>query len=363
MFLPCCHIFAVRRHFGLDKYDDDLCSQRWAAKLYAQSATMLLNDDDAKESEALHIEQQRNHRILSRHQKYRKASSVTAKLASIVSEGSMDDEFSRKMELLEDLLCHWKNGIDVKFERSEESSDGASTKCARESSTDDCSVNLLENNDEAASDEDADDIGPVVTTSPAKIGTAVNVQAADLQDELADVHRKGSGQPLLAQGIIEEDGTILSVLCYSAAVFGKLADPGGPRKLHHEVADSFKVFLSFSNVVAVVDTDNDTMFNCWTTQRTKIDHDARTATYVARFPTVRRTLAFHVKAERNSPRFTYTLDDDPNPKEGVFYYTDYKNCVIEDLEYHGHPDVEDVALPRRNERDFPVEGTRTPYDN
>ncbi|KAL1469916.1 hypothetical protein MTO96_040777, partial [Rhipicephalus appendiculatus] len=77
------------------------------------------------------------------------------------------------------------------------------------------------------------------------------------------------------------------------------------------------------------------MFNCWTTQRTKIDHDARTATYVARFPTVRRTLAFHVKAERNSPRFTYTLDDDPNPKEGVFYYTDYKNCVVEDLEYHG----------------------------
>uniref|UniRef100_A0A224YCB7 Lipocalin n=1 Tax=Rhipicephalus zambeziensis TaxID=60191 RepID=A0A224YCB7_9ACAR len=90
------------------------------------------------------------------------------------------------------------------------------------------------------------------------------------------------------------------------------------------------------------------MFNCWTTQRTKIDHDARTATYLARFPTVRRTLAFHVKAERNSPRFTYTLDDDPNPKEGVFYYTDYKNCVVEDLEYHGRQCVLWVASEVRH---------------
>ncbi|XP_037520384.1 uncharacterized protein LOC119397030 [Rhipicephalus sanguineus] len=205
MFLPCCHIFAVRRHFGLNEYDDALCSQRWAASLYAQSATILLNDDGAKESEALHIEQQKNHRILSSHQKFRKAPSVTAKLASIVSEGSMG-EFSRKMELLEDLLCHWKNGIDVKLEKSEESSEGANTKCARGSSTDECSVNLLENNDEAASDEDADDTSPDVTTSPAKIGTAVRMQVADLQDELTDVHRKGSGQPLLAEGTMEEDG-------------------------------------------------------------------------------------------------------------------------------------------------------------
>ncbi|XP_049266789.1 uncharacterized protein LOC119374215 [Rhipicephalus sanguineus] len=104
-------------------------------------------------------------------------------------------------------------------------------------------------------------------------------------------------------------GTILAVLCYSTAVLGKLADPGGPRKLHHDVADSFKVFLSFPSAVAVVDTDNDTMFNCWTAQRTQIDHDARTATYAARFPTVRRTIPFHVKAEKNSPKFTFTLDD------------------------------------------------------
>ncbi|XP_070393983.1 uncharacterized protein [Dermacentor albipictus] len=128
----------------------------------------------------------------------------------------------------------------------------------------------------------------------------------------------------------------LLVLCYSAAVFGKLAAPAGPRKLHYDEADSFKVFQSFPNAVAIIDSDNDTSFNCWTADRTEIDHKNQTATYAALFPTVRKTLLFHVKAENNSPKFTFTLNDDPTPKEGMFYYTDYENCVIEDLEYHGH---------------------------
>lgn len=128
----------------------------------------------------------------------------------------------------------------------------------------------------------------------------------------------------------------LTALCCSAAVSGKLAEPGGPRKLHHNAADSFKVFESFPNAVAVVGSDNDTTFNCWTAERTNIDHDARTAIYMARFPTVGKTVPFYVKAEKDSPRFTFTLDDDPTPKEGMFYYTDYENCVIEHLEYSGY---------------------------
>ncbi|XP_049517267.1 uncharacterized protein LOC119439998 isoform X4 [Dermacentor silvarum] len=96
------------------------------------------------------------------------------------------------------------------------------------------------------------------------------------------------------------------------------------------------VFQSFPNAVAIIDSDNDTLFNCWTAERTEIDHETQSATYAALFPTVRKARLFYVKAEKNSPKFTFTLDDDPTPKEGMFYYTDYENCVIEDLEYHGH---------------------------
>ncbi|XP_037508475.1 uncharacterized protein LOC119384913 [Rhipicephalus sanguineus] len=128
----------------------------------------------------------------------------------------------------------------------------------------------------------------------------------------------------------------LFVLCNSAMVFGRLAPPAGPRRLHHDVADSFKVIQSFSYAVAVVDSDNDTFFNCWTAERKAINNDARTATYEALFPVARRAVPFYVKAEQNSPKFTFTLDDDPTPKEGVFHYTDYENCVVEDIEYHKH---------------------------
>lgn len=120
-----------------------------------------------------------------------------------MSEGSME-EFSRKMEFLE-YLCRWKNGIDVKLERSEESSERAGMKCAGEISTD-CSVNLLESNHEPSSDEDADDISPDVSSSTPKIGTPVDMQIEDLQVELTNFYGKDCGQPLLAKGTTEENG-------------------------------------------------------------------------------------------------------------------------------------------------------------
>nr|XP_037285742.1 uncharacterized protein LOC119178624 [Rhipicephalus microplus] len=129
---------------------------------------------------------------------------------------------------------------------------------------------------------------------------------------------------------------VLFVLCNCAVVFSHLAPPAGPRRLHHDVADSFKVMQSFPYAVAVVDSDNDTYFNCWTVERKAIDDVARTATYEGHFPLAGRVVPFYVKAEENSPKFTFTLDDDPTPKEGMFYYTDYENCVVEDLEYHKH---------------------------
>ncbi|XP_054922222.1 uncharacterized protein [Dermacentor andersoni] len=126
------------------------------------------------------------------------------------------------------------------------------------------------------------------------------------------------------------------VLLSCSTVSGKLGNPGGVQTLHYAVADSFKVMESFAYAVAIIDFSHDSTLQCWSAKRTEIDREARTATYALAFPSTGETIPFHVKAEENSPAFTYTLHNDSTPKEGRFYYTDYKNCVIEDLEYRGH---------------------------
>ncbi|KAL1474521.1 hypothetical protein MTO96_037911 [Rhipicephalus appendiculatus] len=72
----------------------------------------------------------------------------------------------------------------------------------------------------------------------------------------------------------------LSVLCTRSVVLAKLGAPGGPRKLHYDVPDSFQVLTQFKDVAAISDSDNDTVFDCLVSHRTNIDYEARTATYV-----------------------------------------------------------------------------------
>ncbi|KAH8020315.1 hypothetical protein HPB51_000595 [Rhipicephalus microplus] len=99
---------------------------------------------------------------------------------------------------------------------------------------------------------------------------------------------------------------------------------------------SDEVMESFVYAVAILDSDHDDILECWSAKRTEIDRGAHTATYVLAFPTTGEEISFHVKAEENSPEFSYTLDNDSTPKGGMFYFTDYKDCVIEDLEFNGH---------------------------
>ncbi|KAL3174745.1 hypothetical protein MRX96_001033 [Rhipicephalus microplus] len=134
-------------------------------------------------------------------------------------------------------------------------------------------------------------------------------------------------------------GHALLVLCCCSVALGKLGAPGGARKLHHNVTDSFKVMESFVYAVAILDSDHDDILECWSAKRTEIDRGAHTATYVLAFPTTGEEISFHVKAEENSPEFSYTLDNDSTPKGGMFYFTDYKDCVIEDLEFNGHRSI------------------------
>ncbi|XP_054922921.1 uncharacterized protein [Dermacentor andersoni] len=133
---------------------------------------------------------------------------------------------------------------------------------------------------------------------------------------------------------------VFTALWFSAAVLGKLGTPGGPRKLQHDIADSFQVFENFPYTVAISDSDNDTVFECVAANRTEIDPEAHTATFVWLFQgnenSPKQNIPFYVKAEEEPGTFSFSVGRDPTVREGRYYYTDYKTCVVLDMEYHGH---------------------------
>lgn len=115
--------------------------------------------------------------------------------------------FSKRMELLEDRLCHWKNGLDLQLKRKLESSEGKGVDCTVDRFSDECFVNPLADGRAVASNEDGGNTSPDVGPSPCKISTAVNLQVAHLQLGPPDTHRMGCGQPPLAKGIMVDNGT------------------------------------------------------------------------------------------------------------------------------------------------------------
>nr|XP_037287061.1 uncharacterized protein LOC119180031 [Rhipicephalus microplus] len=134
---------------------------------------------------------------------------------------------------------------------------------------------------------------------------------------------------------------------YAAAFFvalygivsAKLGPPGGPMKLAYEVADSYEAFSNFPYSVAISDSDNDTMFECVVANRTEIDPESRTATFVWHFPETDHSpeqyIPFHGKAGSSPGTMEVTVGDDPTVRDGIFYYST-KDCVVMDLEYRGH---------------------------
>lgn len=76
-------------------------------------------------------------------------------------------------------------------------------ECTGERFGDECSVNLLADGRAVASNEDGGNTSPYVGPSPS---TAINLQVAHLELGPADTHRKGCGQPLLAKGIMYDNG-------------------------------------------------------------------------------------------------------------------------------------------------------------
>ncbi|KAL3211118.1 hypothetical protein MRX96_036615 [Rhipicephalus microplus] len=124
-------------------------------------------------------------------------------------------------------------------------------------------------------------------------------------------------------------------LCSTNVIQAKLGAPGGPMKLKLlHLPDSFKIISSWESALAIAVSDP--TFDCMMANRTTIDYEAQTATFVW---TLRET--------DRSPRQEVTFlvrpwtctshhrDVHPDVLEGIFYYMD-DTCLVMDLEYQGH---------------------------
>ncbi|XP_077538976.1 uncharacterized protein LOC144151730 [Haemaphysalis longicornis] len=133
---------------------------------------------------------------------------------------------------------------------------------------------------------------------------------------------------------------VIFTLSLTTETFSKLGAPGGPLQLERQDVDTFKVFTNFQFPVVISDANNDKIFECVKANRTEIDPEARTATYVWMFAETEKgpkhDIPFRVKVADAPNTQTFTLGDDPTHKEGIIYYTDYETCVVLDMEYQGH---------------------------
>ena len=89
MILPCRHIFALRKKLECTLYDEQLCDRRWTSEYYQDNQRMFVDVSSAA-SESVEVTQvtSKPARVLSQHQKYRKAVVFTSELASVISEAS-----------------------------------------------------------------------------------------------------------------------------------------------------------------------------------------------------------------------------------------------------------------------------------
>ncbi|XP_077486167.1 uncharacterized protein LOC144097295 [Amblyomma americanum] len=124
----------------------------------------------------------------------------------------------------------------------------------------------------------------------------------------------------------------LILISLAGVTISKLGPPGGPLKLLREPVDSFKIWYTFDSAVAISDSDNDTIFECLTAKKTDINLESKTANFTFFMPTAGKEISIHVKPGDEPSHLILTSDDDPTPREGVNYYTDYHDCVVANLE-------------------------------
>ncbi|XP_065886150.1 zinc finger SWIM domain-containing protein 3-like isoform X3 [Dysidea avara] len=108
--LPCRHIFALRIKLGKPLYDPTVCEQRWTTAYYKSTQRIF---STSQETASLSVVKSCNkRRVLSQHEKYRKAVVISSELASVASV-AFHIHFKRRLKLLRDLTDYWKRGEEV----------------------------------------------------------------------------------------------------------------------------------------------------------------------------------------------------------------------------------------------------------
>ncbi|KAH7943598.1 hypothetical protein HPB52_009407 [Rhipicephalus sanguineus] len=96
-----------------------------------------------------------------------------------------------------------------------------------------------------------------------------------------------------------------------------------------------------------MDSDNDTIFECLISNRTDIDYETKKATFVwtvgGTNGVPKQEVPFFVSPGSTPGTMDMLIGDDPDVKEGVFYYFG-QDCIVMDLEYHGHQCILWTAL-------------------
>uniref|UniRef100_A0A034WXN0 Lipocalin 31 n=1 Tax=Rhipicephalus microplus TaxID=6941 RepID=A0A034WXN0_RHIMP len=129
---------------------------------------------------------------------------------------------------------------------------------------------------------------------------------------------------------------VLGTLCLTIApvLTGK-----GKHHLKHDTADAKAVFDNFASAIAIFDVDKDGDLDCLSTVRLDYDKNASTAIYFWTLKNLNghaQNISFQVAP---GPALNQFLVKDKNSDEpvqiGTYDYTDYKNCVVMEMPYHG----------------------------
>ena len=110
MSLPCRHMFALRAFLEKPLYDGSLCEKRWTLTYYR--ATQRIFSTSTGQPKVVQTTSISKCRKLSQHEKFRKALVLTSELATVASEAS-HVHFQRRLDVLGDLISHWKTGNEV----------------------------------------------------------------------------------------------------------------------------------------------------------------------------------------------------------------------------------------------------------
>lgn len=110
MSLPCRHMFALRAKLGESLFDENICEKRW--KIVYYRATQRLFSSSTGQPKVVQTTSKSMYHKLSQHEKFRKALILTSELATVASEAS-HVHFQRRIDVLGDLISHWKTGNEV----------------------------------------------------------------------------------------------------------------------------------------------------------------------------------------------------------------------------------------------------------